>query len=333
ALVSALDEAVRYIKDIEISEEAFEKVRWEIKSTEPMMRGLPEDSEERKKLERELERARNTEAVISGVLSLRRKDFYKELSESEIKEIKDTVNSINKALRALGQDEPKDSMIHFIRTLEKPKEHFKMFRLEAIDTDDFLTLLKIGEVPRHSCQSYVNGSHNHCLLAYVADANKKGIIVRDEEGIIHARAIAKLYQAEMDGQMKKVLLLEPVYADAANPEYNALIALHGLRKAIATRSVLASRWIDDSLKEEFERLGFLIVQKNVKFISPPSINQWEYSDTYGIQRADNGYEVTQTVNVLIKVPKEKFEEEYRKRGALPPLEIKVRSSPEEVAAF
>ncbi|MBI5159046.1 hypothetical protein HY992_02905 [Candidatus Micrarchaeota archaeon] len=309
---------------------------------------LEKDSDEALDLEARLDILKNQIAIAKGLNELRAVNYAQAFTEAQLAEIEEKTKAVQKAVVAIGQPEPKDDLIHFLRTLRKPLEEFKSAHLQCEDSDDLLTLLQVGEVPRHSCQSYLSGSHNHCLLAYVADANKKALIVRDETGKIRARAIMKLFTAEIDGKTKPVLLVEPLYTDSTNSEYGRLIALHALRKANAVGAVLASTWIVDNrekeqpgekrpvvnLETDLGKLGYIIHQQEATIVSPPSLNPWEYSDTYGVQDAKHGYSKKVKLNFIERVPRRELVQAYAERGEeLPPLVIKVWSSPEQVSAM
>jgi len=62
--------------------------------------------------------------------------------------------------------------------------------LTVWEEDKFLPVLQIGEIPTHSCLSYIDGRYSECLLSCF-DANKKIIFVKQDERIIF-RAIVRL---------------------------------------------------------------------------------------------------------------------------------------------
>lgn len=347
-LTQALRDAAGYVKGVNFNEPAITQAEQQAEQLAQQLAPLEKGSDEALELEAKLDILKNQVVVAKGLNELRAIDYNQQFTEPQLAEIEEKTKAVQKAVLALGQPEPKDDLIHFLRTLRKPLEEFKSAHLQADDSDDLLTLLQIGEVPRHSCQSYASGSHNHCLLAYVGDANKKALIVRDETGKIRARAIMKLFTAKIDGQTKRVLLVEPLYADSTNSEYGRLIALHALRKANAVGAVLASTWIVDNREKEqpgekrpvinlegdLGKLGYIIHQKEATIVSPPSVNPWEYSDTYGVQDARHGYSRKVTLNFIEHIPRRELAQAYAKRGEeLPQLVIKVWSSPEQASAF
>ncbi|MBI2577644.1 MAG: hypothetical protein HYV77_02260, partial [Candidatus Wildermuthbacteria bacterium] len=86
--------------------------------------------------------------------------------------------------------------------------------LKIEETDNAKALLEVGKYPlgSQSCQNYEgNVQHNKCLLAYVADADKKMVVVRRKDGSIVARAIVKLVWVKSESGEEPALFLEPVY--------------------------------------------------------------------------------------------------------------------------
>ena len=87
----------------------------------------------------------------------------------------------------------------------------KFAGLRIEESDHPKTLLESGKYPAGSgsCQNYEGSvKYNRALLAYVADADKKIVTVRSEDGTIVARAIVKL--TYVDGK-QPALFLEPTY--------------------------------------------------------------------------------------------------------------------------
>lgn len=58
------------------------------------------------------------------------------------------------------------------------------------EKDDFYTTIALGQLPKHSCLSYIDGTYAECLLSCF-DSNKK-IIIIEKNGIIIGRAIIRL---------------------------------------------------------------------------------------------------------------------------------------------
>lgn len=62
--------------------------------------------------------------------------------------------------------------------------------LQVFEAADFYSTLRLGEVPQHTCLSYLDGSHKECLLS-AYDSNKK-IIYAKKDGILAGRAFIRL---------------------------------------------------------------------------------------------------------------------------------------------
>ncbi|MBQ9167248.1 MAG: hypothetical protein IJX67_02425 [Oscillospiraceae bacterium] len=58
------------------------------------------------------------------------------------------------------------------------------------ETDDFFSIMQVGEIPQHTCLSYINGSHRDCLLS-TFDSNKK-ILYASMDGKLAGRAMLRL---------------------------------------------------------------------------------------------------------------------------------------------
>jgi len=105
----------------------------------------------------------------------------------------------------------------------------------AFESDDALTLLKVGVEPQETCQSWRNGSYNECLLAYVADSNKKVFNVADGKGRVVARSVIKLTNQrernDSKATQRKTLLVERPYSLLPNAEVYRAFARALLTKA------------------------------------------------------------------------------------------------------
>jgi len=103
-----------------------------------------------------------------------------------------------------------------IQQIEKNFTVGDIIRFTAYESDDPLTLLKVGVEPKETCQSWRNGDYNECLLAYVADSNKKVLNVVDEKGRVVARSIIKLTNQRDVNDLesktqRKTLFVETLY--------------------------------------------------------------------------------------------------------------------------
>jgi len=100
--------------------------------------------------------------------------------------------------------------------------------LVATDTADLETCFKIGAIPVHSCQDYNNGQYNEALLAYVAEANTKAAVVKNEKEKVIGRRITRLLGLR-DGT--PAIFLEDKYASTASGALDKVMLTHILNKA------------------------------------------------------------------------------------------------------
>ena len=205
----------------------------------------------------------------------------------EINQLRDKQKKLIVLLQKSGFGEAADDLERMGRNLSSRFSESKV-KAKITETDDFITLMEIGEIPVHSCQSYVNGTYNHCLMAYVIDANKRAIIIRDEKDNVVGRAIIKLFLAEIGGEKRNVLIVEPPYSSINNPFFVKAVVDYATKKANSIGAVVAFS----------PRFGVSAPLKQIKINSPPSNNNYEYSDTYGSQSCANGYSVTVSLPVI-----------------------------------
>ncbi len=165
-------------------------------------------------------------------------------------------------------------------------------RVTVYESDDPLTLLKVGVEPQETCQSWRNGEYNECLLAYVADSNKKVLNVVDEKGRVVARSIIKLTIQrnvnDFESQtQRKTLLVEKPYSLLPNSEvYRAFFRLlltkvQGLDASITFRRDFFDEATLKVFEEEARVFGYVMNQGRLDVFIPPSLNKYEYSDTFG----------------------------------------------------
>ena len=68
--------------------------------------------------------------------------------------------------------------------------------MSVAEYSDFYSCMTMGEVPQHTCMSYISGVYNECLLS-IFDANKKVLYVK-ESGKIVGRAILRITKMSKD---------------------------------------------------------------------------------------------------------------------------------------
>lgn len=205
------------------------------------------------------------------------------------------ISKIKNALNALqGMDQPKQDLDQIGEVLTTQRELSTVEDLRAYDSDDPYALLKIGVEPRETCQSWRKGSHNYCLPAYVADANKRVLNVESQRGEVLGRSVIKLTHILGENEEKiPAILLEPIYTTSELPHiYKAIIKL-ALKKAQSIGAVLVvaneievNTGTDNKrtiplLSREAEKNQLPIQTKGVEIFIPQSANAYEYSDTLG----------------------------------------------------
>lgn len=178
------------------------------------------------------------------------------------------------------------------RELGKVMRLGEITHLTASETDSPTQLLKVGTEPQETCQSWRGGGFNECLLAYVADGNKKVVNVTDQGERIIARSIVKLTKergvqpAPTQGapDEEATLFVETPYTLYGNPAvYQALYRLI-FAKARAMNvgvAMLEGAAQAELLRDEAERAGYVGVTENREIWVPQSRNTYEYSDALG----------------------------------------------------
>lgn len=229
--------------------------------------------------------------LIEGILALDTLDR----DSFDPAKVLDLVEKTRSAMTTLnGLEQPIADLEQIQRVFTTQQKLTTVSQLRAYDSDDPVALLKSGAEPRETCQSWRQGSHNYCLPAYVADANKRVINVEDERGEVVGRSIARLTHIRTEaGETVPVILLEPVYTTGeTNYVYTAFVKL-ALAKAkaigadlVMTYEMQAATGADHSktvavLPKEAKKAGFTMKRMPVEVFIPRSYNQYEYSDTLG----------------------------------------------------
>ena len=161
----------------------------------------------------------------------------------------------------------------------------------AYESDDPMTLLKVGVEPQETCQSWRSGGFNECLLAYVADSNKKVLNVADENGRIVARSIVKLTKQREENDMesktqRRTLLVEKPYSLLQDAEvYRAFVRALLMKAQGLDAAITFGKGFDEETLEVFEEearaVGYGMDERKLDIFIPQSMNAYEYSDTLG----------------------------------------------------
>ncbi len=192
----------------------------------------------------------------------------------------------------------------------------------AYESDDPLTLLRVGVEPSETCQSWRKGGYNECLLAYVADSNKKLINVADSEGRIIARSVIKLtHQKIREGEdaQQRTILVEPPYTllfDSNVFRAYARILLEKARQigsaitfgggkgevllsgSRGSTALLENETLMGIFVQEARAAGFSAKHREVSIYIPRSKNKFEYSDTLGGKLTSFSYYVRRSAVVF-----------------------------------
>ncbi|MFA5070604.1 MAG: hypothetical protein WC528_04970 [Patescibacteria group bacterium] len=244
---------------------------------------LATSPDEKQKLIAEKRNAQAIATLINGLLEIENatpQSFAREKIVTQARELSEKMVELNMPLANLDLEQ-----------MEKIFTVGDIKSVKAYESDDPLTLLNIGVEPQETCQSWRNGGFNECLLAYVADSNKKVINVADEEGRIIARSVIKLndYKNENDTEsktQKKTILLEKPYSLRPNIEVYRAFARVLLAKAQGLdSSITLSNGLDQDIikifEEEARAFGYEINEGKFEIYIPPSLNKYEYSDSLG----------------------------------------------------
>jgi len=256
--------------------------------TEQIESATSEDKKQRLALEKR--KAQAEAALVNGFLEIENvtlQSFTRERILTLARELHETIKELN-----LSPEAARD-----IEQIEKIFTVGDINRVTAYESDDPLTLLKVGVKPRETCQSWRNGAYNECLLAYVADSNKKVLNVVGE-GRVVARSIIKLTnQRDVNDfestTQRKTLFVEQPYSLLPNSEvYRAFIRVLLTKAQGLDASITLGKGFDKAaltvFEEEARAFGYEMNQRLLDVFIPPSLNKYEYSDTFGGDIGANG---------------------------------------------
>jgi len=249
--------------------------------TERIKSATSEDEKKRLALEKRAVQAEAT--LINGVLEIENatpRSFTRERMLTQARELRERITELNLPLAGLD-----------IEQIEKVFTVGDIKSVTAFESDDALTLLRVGVEPQETCQSWRNGGFNECLLAYVADSNKKVLNVADGEGRIVARSIIKLTsqrdQNDFESKtQRKTLLVEKPYSLLPNSEvYRAFVRMLLTKAQGLDASITFGKGFDEAtlqmFAEEARAVGYGMNEGSLDVFIPHSLNKYEYSDTLG----------------------------------------------------
>jgi hypothetical protein len=244
---------------------------------------LTTSDNEKKRLVLEKRAAQAERALIDGFLGIENaspRSFTKEKILDQARELREKITELNFPLAGLDMEQ-----IEKIFTVGDVKS------VTAFESDDALTLLRVGVEPQETCQSWRSGGFNECLLAYVADSNKKVINVADGNGKIVARSIVKLtnQRDQNDFESKterKTLLVEKPYSLLLKSEvYRVFVRMLLMKAQALEASITFGRDFDEDtiqiFAEEARQVGYKMNKADLDVFIPRSLNKYEYSDILG----------------------------------------------------
>jgi len=251
--------------------------------------------DEKQRLALEKRKAQAEAALVNGFLEIENatpQSFTRERMLSLARELRERIAELNLPLTGLD-----------IEQIENIFTVGNIIRFTAYESDDPLTLLKVGVEPRETCQSWRDGAYNECLLAYVADSNKKVLNVVDEKGRVVARSIIKLtnQRDENDFESKtqrKTLFVETPYLLLPDSEvyraffdvlrsqvYRAFIRVLLTKAQGFDASITLGKGFDKAaltvFEEEARAFGYEMNERLLDVFIPTSLNKYDYSDTLG----------------------------------------------------
>jgi len=289
--LKAVQEIIKNVKkhilnsrpDFDFSKERVQTLVVEVNElTKKIKSATSEDEKKRIILEKSLTQAEAT--LISGILEIENTSprlFTQERMLTQKRKLRENITELNLPLAELD-----------IEQIEKIFTVGNIESVTAYESDDALTLLKAGIEPQETCQSWRNGQFNECLLAYVADSNKKIINVADKKGRVVTRSIIKLtnQRNENDFESKtqrETILVEKPYSLLPNVEvYRAfarilLTKAQGLDASITFSNKTFDKVILQVFKEEADAFGYKMNEGRLDVFIPDSLNKYEYSDALG----------------------------------------------------
>lgn len=186
---------------------------------------------------------------------------------------------------------PWQDLLTRARSILAAPEVREMRIVRVVETDAPIDLFQVGAIPTLSCQRWMEPtSYNQCLLAYVADANKKLWQLRSPRGDVLGRCVVRLFSFKKSA----LLLIEPPYANQWSEDHQRALLAAILRKAAALSKALGKtvavgyigtkRWGEwaAAFNAVGKELGFEpTTTNNFKPTLADSYNFFEYSDCLG----------------------------------------------------
>lgn len=188
---------------------------------------------------------------------------------------------------AKSRDEELRRIFKEVKNILDSPDVKNMERVTVVETDAPHNLFDVGRTPVQSCQRWnERTAYNKCLLAYVADANKKLYQVLDQNGTVLVRSIVRLQPFDKESP---VLLIERPYATRWTGDYGRALFAQIAQRALEINEVLhepvaiasTDPRIIEVMGDFVKQYGFKLHSMNYERTLPESKNGFEYSDSFG----------------------------------------------------
>lgn len=255
--------------------------------------------EEKQKLEgerKELIRARKILRLITIKPNEVALGYF--LEDKDGKHRGDSLNDVLSELEENAFEEDKfvygavRDMINLSKSTTSEKQN-----LTCTDSSDPKVWLEIGENPVASCQSYIDGGHNDCLVAYT-DPNTKILVLHNERGHIIARSIFRLL---ITNNGNPALHVERIYSTSTSKSVAKIIYARAYQKAREMDlSLLISEQSqdEDGAEKEFQKSEeYQATKVDYSLISKSSRAPKVYVDSAGGVARGGAYEMTDLLEI------------------------------------
>jgi len=204
------------------------------------------------------------------------------------------LTNIDYQLNLLAQtlnSEEASFLIYQIKDLINKTNPEAVTRIYIEDSDKPYDLWQVGRIPVQTCQRWNEwGSYTNCLAAYVVDANKKVLWVRDSKLRSIARCIIRLIPLEFGRENKEtvpLLLIERPYSTAWSEQIAISLLQWIIEKAGQINKnnqkpvmiALRDEQLVTILQKVLPKSKIKIRKLNIQL--PESLNDFEYSDSLG----------------------------------------------------
>ncbi len=248
------------------------------------LRGTDLSPEERKQIGARLGQIKKEYGLIKIICELLK------INAITVTMLKDIQRHLSQIAQKLGTSEAKELTQQIIELLNST-DTSAISHLTFEDSDKPYELMKVGTLPVQSCQRWHEWTgHNQCLAAYVVDANKRVLWIRNNHFDIIGRSIMRLLPFEYghtDKETIPLLLMERPYCKAWSREIGIGMLQWLIAKAgkisrdndLPVMIAVKDQELVDLLKEVLPKSK--IKTRTLRLELPPSLNEFEYSDSMG----------------------------------------------------